>query len=173
MQKRSAVPRFEALGPGHDRAGFDCGEPALNDYLQKTARQHAEKGISRSFVLVNEPDPRRIIGFFTLAMCEVEAPLLPPETARKLPPGRLPGARLARMAVRLDEQGRGYGDVVLVEAIRRVAEAGRNVGCVGLFVDAKSARARAFYERFGFLRLRDRKLELFLPFATVLEWAGD
>lgn len=154
------MPTFEALGPGHAHADFDCGERALNEYLQKTARQHDEKGISRTFVLVNEPDPTRLIGFFTLAMCEVEAPLPPPKVARKFPSGRLPGAKLARMAVRLDEQGQGYGAAVLVEAIRRVAEAGCNVGCVGLFVDARNDRACAFYEKFGFLRLRDRKLEL-------------
>jgi len=166
------VPKVEALEAGHDRAGFDCGEPALNDYLRKTARQHAERGIARTFVLADESDPKRIIGFFTLTMCEVEAPHLPPEMAKKFPRGRLPGAKLARMAIRADEQGKGYGSVVLVEAIRRVADAGRNVGCVGLFVDAKSDRARTFYQKFGFLPLRDREFELFLPFRTVLEWAA-
>ncbi len=165
------MPRFEALGPGHDRAGFDCGAPTLSDYLQRIARQHAEKGISRTFVLVDETDPKRILGFFTLAVCEVEAPLLPTEIARKFPRGRLPGAKLARLAVGAEEQGKGYGAAVLFEAVQRVAEAGRQVGCVGLFVDAKSDRARAFYETFGFFPLWDRALELFLPFATVLEWA--
>ncbi len=167
------MPKVEPLGSAHDRAGFDCGEPALNDYLQKVARQHAAKGVARTFVLAGESDPKRIIGFFTLTMCEVEAPLLPAEIAKKFPRGRLPGAKLARLAVRVDEQGKGYGGVVLVEAIRRVAEAGRNVGCVGLFVEVKSDRARTFYETFGFLPLRDRKLELFLPFPTVLDWAAD
>jgi len=47
------------------------------------------------------------------------------------------------------------------------------VGCIGLLVDAKSDRARTVYAKFGFLPLRDRKLELFLPFPTVLEWAAD
>ena len=165
------MPKFEELSSEHDRADFDCGEPALNHFLQKTARQHADKGISRTFVLANEPDPVRIIGFFTLTMCEVETAVLPAKLAKKYPRGHLPGAKLARMGVRSDEQGKGYGSVVLVEAIQRVAAAGQNVGCVGLFVDAKGVHARTFYEKFGFLPLRDRALELFLPFATVLEWA--
>lgn len=166
------MARFETLGPEHDRADFDCGEPALNDYLQKTARQHAEKGVARTFVLVAEDAPERIIGFFTLTMCEIEASLVPTVVAKKLkfPRGGLPGVKLARMAVRDDEQGKGYGNVVLFEAIQRVAAAGRDIGCVGLFVDAKGDGARTFYEHFGFLPLQDRPRELFLPFATVQAW---
>jgi len=45
--------RVEPLSRLHDRKSFDCGQPALNDYLQKTALQHIEKGISRTFVLID------------------------------------------------------------------------------------------------------------------------
>ena len=34
---------IEPLGRGHDRASFDCGEPALNDFLRTLARQQQEK----------------------------------------------------------------------------------------------------------------------------------
>ena len=50
----------------HDRIAFDCGEPALNDYLQKAARQHLQNGIANAYVLVRRDDPRNILGFFTL-----------------------------------------------------------------------------------------------------------
>jgi hypothetical protein len=99
------VLRVEDLSSGHDREGFRCGEPLLDEYLKKTARQHAEKGISRTFVLVDEEAPREILGFFTLAVCEVGSTLLPLEFGKKYPRGRLPGAKLARMAVRQDMQG--------------------------------------------------------------------
>ena len=46
--------KLESLSPAHDREGFDRGVEPLNLYLQRTARQHAEKGISRTFVLVEE-----------------------------------------------------------------------------------------------------------------------
>ena len=36
----------------HDREGFDCGVPALNEYLQRYAEQHRRKGISAAYVLV-------------------------------------------------------------------------------------------------------------------------
>lgn len=168
MQSSSAVLRIEPLGPGHDRAAFDSGEPALDDYLRKTARQHAGRGVARTFVLVTERSPARILGFFTLTVCEVDALRLPAGMAKKYPRGRLPGAKLARLAVRREERGKGYGGALLIEALRRVAIAGQQVGCVALFVDAKNDRARAFYEHFGFQPLPDRPLELFLPFSSVL-----
>ncbi len=45
--------QLEVLGPSHGRSGFDCGSAPLNHYLQQVARQHAERGISRVFVLVD------------------------------------------------------------------------------------------------------------------------
>jgi hypothetical protein len=47
----------------HDRTVFDCGEPALNSYLQKTARQHQQKGIANTYVLVETSDSSRVLGF--------------------------------------------------------------------------------------------------------------
>ena len=63
--------RIEPLSRRHDRTCFNCGNPALNNYLQKTALQHIEKGISRTFVLIDTDAPMKISGFFTLAGCEV------------------------------------------------------------------------------------------------------
>jgi ribonuclease BN (tRNA processing enzyme) len=50
----------------HDRNAFDCGEPALNEYLQKTASQHLKKGIANTYILINSAESDRILGFFTL-----------------------------------------------------------------------------------------------------------
>lgn len=69
--------RFEPLDRHHDRKGFHCGEPGLDGYLRTTARQHAEKGISRTFVAVEPAHPDRIIGFFTLTVAEIDRALLP------------------------------------------------------------------------------------------------
>lgn len=45
--------KIEPVSRSHNRKSFDCGAPELNNYLSNTARQHSEKGISRSFVLVD------------------------------------------------------------------------------------------------------------------------
>lgn len=158
--------RVELLGSSHDRRGFDCGEPELAQYLQRTARQHLEKGISRTFVLVDDEAPQTLLGFFTLVVGRMEGVKLPPTWTKRYPQF-VPGVKLARLAVRLADQGKGFGAVLLIEALRRVVLGAEHIGVAAVFVDAKNDRARAFYEHFGFISLPDNPLELFLPMATV------
>ncbi len=64
--------KTELLSGNHDRESFDCGEPALNEFLLKTARQHIRKGISRTFVLIDETVPNDILGYYTLTvLCNI------------------------------------------------------------------------------------------------------
>ena len=157
------------LGTTHNRTCFDCGTEALNDFLRKTARQHREKGLSNTFVLLDEEDQQNILGFFTLSFLEVDASLLPPDSARRLPKAsRLPAAKLARLAVDLRSQGKGYGVILLADAVKRIAATAMEAtGIVGLFVDAKDEKARQFYLRFNFITLMDNSLSLFLPLKTL------
>ena len=76
--------KIELLAKTHDRDGFDCGSEPLNLFLKQTARQHAERGISRSFVLVDEDAavPNPILGFFLLNICLIESESLAPEEAK-------------------------------------------------------------------------------------------
>lgn len=158
--------RIEPLGPHHDREGFDCGSAELNDYLKKTARQHVEKGLSKTFVLVDDGAPERILGFLTLAVCEVQAQSLPPKLAKKYP-RHVPAAKLARLAVTKDRQREGFGGLMMVHALQQALRVSESVGIIGFFVDAKNEDARRYYERYGFVALPDSPLKLFLPLATL------
>jgi GNAT superfamily N-acetyltransferase len=158
--------KIEPLGPGHDREGFDCGSAELNDYLKKTARQHLEKGLSKTFVLVDDGTPELILGFLTLAVCEVQAQTLPPQLAKKYP-RHVPAAKLARLAVAKDRQREGLGQLMMVHALQQALRVGDSVGIVGFFVDAKNEDARRYYGRYGFTALPDDPLKLFLPLATL------
>ncbi|MBW1737860.1 MAG: GNAT family N-acetyltransferase [Deltaproteobacteria bacterium] len=158
--------KIETLGRDHDRSGFDCGNDALNQYVGKIARQHLNKGISRTFVLVDEKMPTGILGFFTLASCEIYVEKLPRKYAKKYP-SRVPAAKLARLAVAKERQRQGLGTHMMIDAIERVIRVSQNLGIVGFFVDAKDNEAKAYYEQFGFIPLPDNPLELFLPLATL------
>ena len=59
------------LTGSHDRAGFDCGRAELNDWLRKVARQHRDKGLSRTFVAVRDEAPAIMCGYFALTLAEV------------------------------------------------------------------------------------------------------
>jgi len=147
----------------HNRTAFDCGEPVLNDYLQRTARQHLQKGIANTYVFVRLEYPRKILGFFTLSFLEVDLSKIPVGYGKKLPQTHLPAAKLGRLAIDKSCQGNDYGRLLLVDAMRRVADAIRNTaGVVGLFVDAKNPSVAAFYRKFGFIPLEDNPLALML-----------
>ncbi len=158
--------RIEPLSRRHDRKGFDCGQPALNDYLQKIAIQHIEKGISRTFVLIDTDTPTKICGFFTLAGCEVVTRNLPAGYAGKYP-SKAPAAKLARMAVSVDRQRQGLGTIIMAEAIKRILSIAEHIGIIGIFVDAKNQSAREYYEQFGFIALLEFPLILFLPLRSL------
>ncbi len=161
------MPKIELLSRQHDREHFDCGVEPLNLFLRQTARQHQERGISRTFVLTEVGvTSQPIFGFFTLAATEGLTDHLPLELAKRLPM-RIPAAILARLAVDRRHQGKGYGSALLAEAFVRVASALAQLGIAGLFVDAKDEPAAAFYRRFGFIPLPSHPLRLFLTSATI------
>lgn len=161
------MPEIAPLARHHDRSRFDCGVPELNSFLKATARQHGKKGISRTFVLSDQEKPATILGYFTLTLCEVRTEHLPATYAKKYPQHGLPAVRLARLAVSRKYQRKGYGGLLLAEAVHRTVLIAEQAGVIGLFVDAKEERAHKFYERYGFVSLPGHVLQLFLPLETL------
>lgn len=153
------------LGKEHDRSAFDCGITELNVFLKSTARQHGEKGISRTFVLHGSDST--ILGFYTLTLCEIAAEQLPSRFAKKYPHHGIPAVRLARLAVSRNQQGNGFGEILLLDAFHRTVKIAEQAGLVGLFVDAKNDSAAAFYEKFGFVSCTEKQRQLFLPIITL------
>lgn len=145
----------------HDRQAFDCGRPVLNDWLRQVARQHQDKGLSKTFVAIRENEPARICGYYALTLAELDCRQLP-EAWRKKLPQRIPGVRLGRLAVDRQYQGKGLGALLLVDALTRARRIHAEAGGVGLFVDALDAQAAGFYLRFGFEAAPDNPLLLFL-----------
>jgi predicted N-acetyltransferase YhbS len=147
----------------HDRTAFDCGVVELNRFLQQVARQQGERDVSRTFVLVDESEPKTVLGFFSLCACEAQGAGIPPELAKKLP-HKVPGARLGRLAVAKAYQGQKLGSVLLFAALKNIV---KTAGMTIVFVDAKDAEVARFYGKFGFLPMPDSPLTLYMPIATV------
>ena len=164
--------KIELLDGTHDRSGFDCGVEALNRYFQQIARQHIAKGIAKTFALVDEEAtaPKPVLGFFTISLCQVLAEQVPAKWARRLP-DQIPAMRLGRLAVAKAQQGAGYGKILLVEALDRIARVADLAGGIGLFVDAKDEAAAAFYSRYGF-EPAAAPLTLFMPMETIRQFAS-
>jgi GNAT superfamily N-acetyltransferase len=130
--------KVELLHAVHDRSGFDCGVETLNRYLQQIARQHIAKGISKTFVLLDEDPaaPKPVLGFFTISLCQVLGQHVLGKWAKRLP-RQIPAMRLGRLAVARTHQGKGLGKALLAEALLRIARVVDLAGGIGLFVDAK------------------------------------
>ena len=149
------------LTGNHEREGFDCGRQELNDWLRQVARQHQDKGLSKTFVATVEEMPDRICGYYALTLAELENRHLPQAWRKKLP-RRIPGVRLGRLAVDRQYQGKGLGKLLLVDALGRARRIYGEAGGIGLFVDAIDEQAAGYYQRFGFAASTDNPLLLFL-----------
>jgi len=160
--------RIESLRRDHGRSEFACDEPALDDYLSRFARQNHESGVARTFVAVSEAEPARVLGYYSLAVGSIDRADLP-STARRFPNFPLPIARLVRLAVDRRQQGKGLGESLLLDALSRCLRVADEVGIVGVVIDAKHEKAKAFYSRYEFDALPDQSLTLWLTLKALRE----
>lgn len=147
----------------HDRAGFDCGVDVLNQYLQRFANQDLKRGLARICVLA---EGRKILGFYSISAHSVLCDNLP-DNVRIGPYEELPFLLLGRLAVDRTVQRQGYGDALIVHAFKTTREAAKQIGILGMIVDAKDESAAAFYEGFGFRRLSGNTSRLALPISAM------
>lgn len=160
-------PFFEHLAAHHDRPGFDCGEPSLNAYLQRYARQNAERNLGITHVAVAAPGDAAILGYYTLLSRDIERELFPrPKT---LSPDGVGVVLLGRLAVSSAAQRQRIGTAMLLRAIRQVEAAAQNIGINALVVHALTDRARQWYLNFEFQPLADDPHHLFLSVAAIRE----
>ncbi len=147
----------------HDRAGFRCGEPALDEYLHRYAAQQSGKGVSAVFVLVDDAQPSQILGFYTLSAAQMGTTQLSAAEQKKLPRYPVPCFRMGRLAVCTERHGTGIGATLIGLAVDRCLKARAHVGAYALLVDAKNEQAAAFYRHYGFTACADSPMVLYLP----------
>lgn len=154
----------EPLGPQRRLEGFDCGKPTLNDWLVRHARQAQASGSAKTFV-VSKDD--RVAGYFSLTVGQIDT-LDAPERIRKgMGQYPIPVVILARLAVSLQDQGRGIGVGLLQDAIRRTLLIAEQAGIRAMLTHPIDEDAARFYTRFGFIGspLREQQLLLLLKHA--------
>jgi GNAT superfamily N-acetyltransferase len=156
-----------ALSKQHDRASLVCGEPALDDYLRRYARQNHESGGAKTFVAAPRDEPTRVLGYYTLSPASLAYARAPSIVKRRLGKYDVPAFRLARLAVDRRVQGYGLGGRLLLAAGARCLAVAEQVGGVALLIDAKSERAAAWYAGYGAIRLDDAPMTLVLPLVTI------
>jgi GNAT superfamily N-acetyltransferase len=158
--------REEAIAAHHDRKGFDCGEPDLNVYLERYARQNHASGGAKTFVGVAADNKTQVLGYYSISPGAIEFARVPATLTKKLGRYEVPVFRLGRLAIARAFQGRGLGGDLLLAAGARALRVAAEVGGVALAIDAKNDAAAVWYRRFGAVDLLDDPLTLVLPLAT-------
>jgi GNAT superfamily N-acetyltransferase len=157
----------EPISKSHDRRAFDCGEAALNEFLQHYARKSHESGGAKTFLAIDNANKKSILGFYSLSPASIEYARTPEIVRCGLARYDVPGFRLARLAVDRRAQGQGLGGELLLSAGRRCLLASAEVGGVALLIDAKNERVAGWYRGYGAVRLADASLTLLLPLSTI------
>lgn len=163
--------RFEPFDrTRHDRSRFDCGVRSLNEYLRTSLGQHGRKDLTRGYVAADTDG--KFMGYFTLAAGRLSVSVLPERGGlpARMP---LPTTLLARLAVDTSWRGRGLGAALLAYALRVAVEGAKTIASAVIEVDAKDDAARSFYARFGFRRLADDPLHLYLPMESARRAIAD
>ena len=158
---------IKLLSSNHDRQAFTSGNLTLDAYLRKQAKQDIDRRICKVYVLVSPKKPDQIIGFYSLSTSLLDAKILPNILSRKLPKHPIPAALLGRLAVSEIYHGKGYGKLIVADAIKRVLAISEEIGIYALLVDAIDAKARSFYEYFGFRKLEGNTQQLFLALKSI------
>lgn len=152
------------LSRAHDLSGFDCGEPALDDWLKLRALDN-ESRFSRTYVVC---DGDRVAAYISISAGAVERSTAPGKLRRNAP-DPIPVSVIGRLAVDRDYAGRGLGADLLSDALRRIALASQSIGIGAVLLHAKSERAKAFYLACAeFIEYPADSRILFLPIETVL-----
>ena len=145
----------------HDRAGFDCGEPALNEFLRNYARQNQIENVGRTWIAVF-PGQRRVLGFYTLTVASVSREQFSGEEMKRVPRYPIPVAHLGRLGVDRTAQKTGLGEHLLMHALEQILRVSQVVGIFAVEVRAKNDSARRFYERYGFKAAQDDGFHMYL-----------
>jgi predicted GNAT family N-acyltransferase len=157
--------RVVPLVDAHDRTAFTCGVVALDQYFHEQVSQDMRRRVTSCFVALTQDGT--IAGYYTLASTSVALSDLPAAVAKKLPRYPLvPAVRMGRLAVSAAQRGTGLGAALLANANQRACRA--EIAAYAFVVDAKDAKAAAFYAYHGLQTLPDRALTLFMPLASVL-----
>jgi predicted N-acetyltransferase YhbS len=159
----------------HDLSRFDCGVPALNDWLTTDAWRANRADTARTYVWTNGGPV--VVGYFAIAPTQV----VRGEISRSVAGGYsvIPAFLLAKLALDKTLRGQGLGSELLVDAITRIVGAAEASGGRLIVVDAIDDAAADFYLHHDFQRVhcpsadsRADSHRLFLKMATARNLMG-
>jgi predicted GNAT family N-acyltransferase len=157
---------IQVLEKKHEKKEFDCGYNLLDDYIKKQAKQDVNRDLSACFVLVG--DDNVVKGYYTLSANSIRRDDFPETLQKKMPPSYndLPTTLLGRQAIDKTIKGKGFGEILLMDALSRSLRTLESVGTIAVIVDPIDENAQNFYSKYGFILLPSSG-KMFLPMKTI------
>jgi len=156
---------IEPISKTHNRKLFDCGDEEVTNFLLQKALQDQNKDLSRTMVLVGEKaDPKTIVGYHTLIFAQVSQEHIPNDKPTIKRP--MPVILLGQLGIDKAFQGKGYGELLLMDAQARVDEISRKVGIRAMVLDARNETLAKWYEKYDFIRFPN-ELRMFKPISFI------
>ena len=158
----------------HDRSDFSCGLDRIDNYLKLTAKKQQKDDFARVFVAV-APGETGVLGYYAINAHGVEVHDLPATLSRKAPRhGYVPAAYLSIIGVDRRVQGHGLGQILLVDALKRVLSLSEEIGLAVVILDViedggaeETARRTRFYERLGFQSMSSRSTRMYFAMKNI------
>jgi len=168
-----SAPKYESLRKLADSdavASFDCGQPALNEFLHRFALSSQKANSAQTYVCNHAG---AVVGFYSLAVGSVEPAAAAVRVAKGLARHPVPVMILARLAVDLQHQRSGLGKALLRNALLRTAQAADIAGIRALLVHAKDESAQRWNLSWEFEPSVTDPYHLFLLLKDLKAMVGD
>ncbi len=159
----------EVFGDSHDGSAFHSGQPTLDDWLRKSARDSDGRNLTRTYIWHRGDGV--VLAYYTVMPYFIERDTLDNKQGRGLP-SRIPCYLIARLALHSGLQRQRLGSQLLASALTRAAIGSRDLGGRYVIVDAIDDAAASFYRHHGFEPVSGHELRLLLPTKGLNNYLG-
>ena len=138
----------------YKRDHFSCGHPTLDNYILRNTTRDVEAGACTCFVMIDAQE--KVLAYYTLSMESISVEEVSDELKKHIKYTRVPVILLGRLAVDNNFKGKGYGNLLIADALKRSFHVSQTeVGSTGVIVDPIDDSAVRFYKKYGFTQLPD------------------
>ncbi len=158
---------FVELSSSVNKKDFSSRSDALNEYLRKFATQDQKRNLAKCYVLLSDDDAE-VVGYYTISASSIPLTSFPEKVQKRATYEVLPVALIGRLAIDKKFEGKGFGSVLIYDAIERVKNSALAVSAV--IVVAKDDSASRFYKHLGFIPFDEPvngKEALFYPLSKI------
>lgn len=155
----------------HDRSAFSCGHGPIDNFLKSSLSGQIKDGMVAAYMATAQGDPA-VLGFYTLGALSVRPNPGPKKWQRARTPD-IPVIYIRAVAVHVNQQGKGYGKALVIDAMKRCLAIADQMGAAAIVLDvledAHVERRQSFYRSLGFRPLEDadNPIRVFIPMADV------